>query len=318
MTGEDPDLILSVSRRTDIPAFYTDWFINRIKAGFVHVRNPMNYHQVSKVSLAPDVIDCMVFWTKNPTPILDKLKLISNYNYYFQVTINAYDKEIERNVPETNIIINTFQNLSMKIGKQKTIWRYDPIFYSSDIDLSYHLRNFGEIASQLTGFTNRCIISFADVYRKTERNMRYIQPLSEYMMLEMGARLSAIAKSFDMEIMACSESIDLSPVGIENAKCIDDFLISAIIGQKIYVGKDKNQRSECGCVTSVDIGAYNTCKHGCLYCYANYSDTSVKNNTLKHNPHSPFLIGDKEPDDKVTVRKMQSYINTQTSFLNSV
>jgi hypothetical protein len=114
MTGEDPDLILSVSRRTDIPAFYTDWFINRIKAGFVHVRNPMNYHQVSKVSLAPDVIDCMVFWTKNPTPILDKLKLISNYNYYFQVTINAYDKEIERNVPETNIIINTFQNLSMK------------------------------------------------------------------------------------------------------------------------------------------------------------------------------------------------------------
>jgi len=318
MTGEDPDLILSVSRRTDIPAFYTDWFINRIKAGFVHVRNPMNYHQVSKVSLAPDVIDCMVFWTKNPTPILDKLKLISNYNYYFQVTINAYDKKIERNVPETNIIINTFQNLSMKIGKQKMIWRYDPIFYTSGIDLSYHLKKFSMIASQLTGFTNRCVISFADVYRKTERNMRCLQPLNEDMMLEMGAHLSAIAKSFDMEIIACSESIDLSPVGIKNAKCIDDSLISSIIGQKIYVDKDKNQRSECGCVTSVDIGAYNTCKHGCLYCYANYSDTSVKNNILKHNPHSPFLIGDKEPDDKVTVRKMQSYINTQTSFLNSV
>ena len=297
-------MILSVSRRTDIPAFYTDWFINRIKAGFVHVRNPMNYHQVSKVSLAPDVIDCMVFWTKNPTPILDKLKLISNYNYYFQVTINAYDKKIERNVPETNIIINTFQNLSMKIGKQKMIWRYDPIFYTSGIDLSYHLKKFSMIASQLTGFTNRCVISFADVYRKTERNMRCLQPLNEDMMLEMGAHLSAIAKSFDMEIIACSESVDLSPVGIGNAKCIDDSLISAIIGQKIYVDKDKNQRSECGCVTSVDIGAYNTCKHGCLYCYANYSDTSVKNNTLKHNPHSPFLIGDKEPDDKVTDRKM--------------
>jgi len=310
-------LILSVSRRTDISAFYTDWFINRIKNGFVYVRNPMNYHQVSKVALTPDVIDCIVFWTKNPAPMLEKLDLISKYKYYFQVTINAYDEKIERNVPETGAVINTFKNLSAKIGKLKTVWRYDPIFYTEDIDLSYHLRNFEKITSQLKGFTNRCIISFADVYQKTERNMRCLQPLNEDMMLEIGARLSAIAKSYDMEIRTCSERIDLTPVGIKHAKCIDDSLISEIIDHKIYVEKDKNQRDECGCVTSVDIGAYNTCKHGCLYCYANYNDASVKNNTIKHDPHSPFLIGGKEPEDKVTVRKMVSYINRQTSFLNS-
>lgn len=311
-------MILSVSRRTDIPAFYSDWFINRIKAGFVYVRNPMNYHQVSKISLTPDVIDCMVFWTKNPAPVLEKLDLISEYNYYFQVTINAYDEKIERYVPGTEVIINAFQNLSAKIGKLKTVWRYDPIFYTSDIDLSFHLRNFSRIASQLKGFTNRCIISFADVYQKTERNMRYLQPLNEDMMLEIGARLNEIAKTHDMEIRTCSERIDLSAVGIEHAKCVDDSLISEIIGHRICVGKDKNQREECGCVASVDIGAYNTCKHGCLYCYANYSDSSVKNNTLKHDPYSPFLIGDIEPDDKVTDRKMVSYINGQTSLFDSV
>jgi len=311
-------LILSVSRRTDIPAFYTDWFINRVKAGFVYVRNPMNYHQVSKVALTPDVIDCTVFWTKNPVPMLGKLGLISDYNYYFLVTVNAYDKKIERHVPETDVVINAFQNLSEKIGKLKTVWRYDPIFYTEDIDLSYHIRNFAKIASQLKGYTGRCIISFADVYRKTKRNMPSLKPLTEDMMLEMGARLSEIADSYGIEIMACSEKADLSPVGIKHAKCIDDSLISAIIGRKISVGKDKNQRDECRCAASIDIGAYNTCKHGCLYCYANYSDSLVKRNTLKHDPDSPFLTGGIEPDDKITVRDMQSYISSQTSFFNPV
>lgn len=311
-------MILSVSRRTDIPAFYSDWFINRIKAGFVYVRNPMNYYQVSKVALTPDMIDCIVFWTKNPAPLMKELDLLSDYNYYFQVTINPYDRIIERNVPEADIVIDAFKNLSTKIGKKRTVWRYDPVFYTPGIDLSYHLKNFKKIASQLKGFTGRCIISFADVYEKTKRNMRYMQPLSDEMILEAGARLSETAKSYDIEIKTCSEKIDLSPVGIGHGKCIDDSLISEIIGHRIHVEKDKNQRKECGCVTSIDIGAYNTCKHGCLYCYANYSDTSVKNNTKRHDPYSPFLIGNMEPDDKVSVKKMQSYISGQASFFDSV
>ncbi len=307
-------MILSVSRRTDIPAFYSDWFINRIKAGFVYVRNPMNYHQVSEVALTPDVIDCIVFWTKNPAPVLDKLELISDYSYCFLVTINAYNKKIERRVPDTDVVINAFQKLSAKIGKLKTVWRYDPIFYTEDIDLPYHIKNFYRIASQLKGYTGRCIISFADVYRKTKRNMRSLMPLTEDMMLDMGERLSEIANFYDIEIMACSERIDLSPVGVKRAKCIDDSLISAITSYKICVEKDKNQRDECRCAASIDIGAYNTCGHGCLYCYANYSDSSVKNNMLKHDPYSPFLTGNIEPDDKITARKMQSHISGQTSF----
>lgn len=309
-------MILSVSRRTDIPAFYTEWFFNRLNEGYVLVRNPMNYHQVSKISLTPSVIDCIVFWTKDPTYMLDKLDLLSKYNYYFQITINAYDNKIERNLPSKDAIIGAFKELSAKIGKEKTIWRYDPIILTNEIDIEYHCKYFDSLASKLEGYTNRCIISFVDLYKKSERNMKNIKgkSIDNAKMLEIGRRLSEIAFNHNLKIGTCSELIDLSSVGIEHAKCIDDRLISEIIGLNIIIEKDKNQRDICGCVASIDIGAYNTCKHGCLYCYANYSDTAVKNNLLKHNPMSPMLIGNIEPDDKIVDKKMKP--NDQASLFN--
>lgn len=298
-------MILSVSRRTDIPAFYSEWFSNRLKEGYVLVRNPMNYHQVSRVKLSPSVIDCIVFWTKDPTQIIEKLDLLSEYKYYFQVTINAYDKSIERNVPSKIQVIESFKKLSDKIGKEKTIWRYDPIILTDKIGIDYHCKHFDMISSKLEGYTDRCIISFVDSYKKTERNMGSIKiiPIDNQKMLELGERLSEIGHKYGINIGTCSEMIDLSSAGIEHARCIDDRLISKIIGRKIAVKKDKNQRTSCGCAESVDIGAYNTCRHGCLYCYANYSDVKVRNNISTHSLNSAMLTGDIEPDDKITDRK---------------
>jgi len=311
-------LILSVSRRTDIPAFYTEWFFNRLSEGYVLVRNPMNYHQVSRIKLTPDVIDCIVFWTKDPTKMLNRLDLLKRYKYYFQITINSYDPQIERNVLNKEKVIKSFIELSTLIGKNKTIWRYDPILYTDRIDIQYHIRNFNLLAEKLSNYTERCVISFVDIYKKSEKNMKSLNchVLGIKDMLEIGKKLSETALYYGIKIETCSELIDLSSVGIENAKCVDDGLISEILGQYIEIKKDENQRDICGCVSSIDIGAYNTCKHGCLYCYANYSDKAVFNNIKKHDPKSPMLIGDLQPDDKITDRKMEIYRDGQLSIFN--
>ena len=302
-------MILSVSRRTDIPAFYSEWFFNRLKEGFVLVRNPMSYHQVSRVKLTPDVIDCIVFWTKDPSKMLDKLHLLNKYKYYFQITINPYEQHMEKRVSHPDRVIKSFQEISSKIGIDRVIWRYDPIILTKEMNMDYHTTNFDKIASKLSGYTKRCIISFVDNYRKTERNMKSIvqEDITSEIMLRIGEKFAEIGDKYNLKISTCSEIIDLSAVGIEHAKCIDDRLISQIIGESLVIAKDKNQREECGCVTSIDIGAYNTCKHGCLYCYANFSENAMINNAKKHYKNSPMLIGNIEPDDKIKDRKMESY-----------
>lgn len=303
-------MILSVSRRTDIPTFYLEWFFNRIKEGYVLVRNPMNYHQVSRISLDSKLIDCIVFWTKDPSNILARLDELKEYKYYFQITLTPYDNSIEKNIKNKKDIINSFKILSNKIGKEKVIWRYDPIIITNDIKIDYHLEKFKEFAEAISEYTELCIISFLDLYRKTERNMKNIKPskITNEDMMYLGKELSEIAKSYNIRIETCSEEIDLSTIGIKHSKCIDDNLISRIVGQNLNIGKDKNQRDVCGCVSSIDIGAYNTCQNGCLYCYANFSEKTVNNNVRKHSIDSPFLYGNKEDGDIITDRKMESYL----------
>lgn len=310
-------MILSASRRTDIPAFYTEWFFNRLKQGLVYVRNPMNHRQVGRIDLNPGVIDCIVFWTKDPSVILSKLDGLDGYHYCFQITLNPYDSRIERYVPDKNRIIHAFQALSERIGAEKTLWRYDPVILTDQWDMESHCRSFEWLASKLEGYTEQCTISFVDSYQKTQRNMGNIPllPISEDMMKKLGERFFAIAHKRGIQVKACCERVDLSSVGIEPAKCVDDRLISRIIGKPLNAKKDKNQRQVCGCVESIDIGAYNSCRHGCLYCYANFSDNAVKNNLLRHDPNSPMLIGDLEPDDEVKVREIKSFISNQISIL---
>ena len=300
-------MILSVSRRTDIPAFYWEWFLNRVQAGFVDVRNPMNIHQVSRINIRPEVVDCIVFWTKNAGNIIPHLDKLKDYKFYFQYTINPYNKLIEENVPLKKDIIENFRSLSEIIGPNRIIWRYDPILLTDLFDIKYHLRYFEELSKRLKGHTNRCVISFVDLYKKTTSNARELmmkEPTDKEMHL-LAQNLSSIAKEYGMDIVSCSESIDFDFDGVRHGCCIDKNLIEEIVGYKIDVKKDKNQRKECGCVESVDIGAYNTCLHGCKYCYANFNNMKVQSLSKKHNLLSTLLVGELDNNDIVNERKVK-------------
>ena len=310
-------MILSVSRRTDIPSYYSDWFFNRIKEGFVYVRNPMNPHQVSKIVLTPEVVDCIVFWTKNPKPMFDRLNELKEYNYYFQFTLTGYGRDIESNIPhKKDKMIPTFQELSERIGAEKVIWRYDPILFTDKYTPEYHLKAFEQIATALKGYTEKCVISFVDEYTKTKKNMEAIGvfELKPPQLQTFAKKIAEIARSNGMKIASCAESIDLEVCGITRNSCIDKELIERIIGCRLNVNKDKNQRPTCGCVESVEIGTYNTCKNGCKYCYANYSAESVIKNCSKYDPQSPILCGVLDKNDKITERKVASQKEHQLQF----
>lgn len=305
-------MIISASRRTDIPAFYSDWFINRIKEGYVLVRNPLNIHQISKIKLTPDLVDFIVFWTKNPENMIEKLDELKDYNYYFQFTLTSYDKDIEENVPQKGkYVISTFKKLSDKIGKEKVIWRYDPILLNEKYTIEYHCENFEKLAKQLSDYTEKCTISFLDFYKKTERNLKdqNIEVSDEIKMRLIAKIFSKIAEQYGIKIDTCSEAIDLNEFGISHAHCIDADLMEKLTNYKFRVSKDKNQRKECGCVESIDIGAYNTCKNRCKYCYANFSQSKVESNCTLYNSHSELLCGKvDEYSDKIKERKVKSII----------
>lgn len=302
-------MILSVSRRTDIPNYYSEWFLNRIREGYLYVRNPMNPHQVSKVMLTPEVIDCIVFWTKNPEPMLSKLEELKAYHYYFQFTLTGYGQDIEPNIPDKKTsVIPTFQKLSFLIGKEKVIWRYDPILFTDRYTPSYHLQAFEQIAAKLRGYTLKCVISFVDLYAKNQKAMDALcsYSLSEKELKEFAGQIASIAADNDMKVATCAEAMDLSSCGIKHNCCIDKSLIEQIIGCGIMASKDKNQRKECGCIESIEVGTYNTCQSGCKYCYANYSKESVLRNCQRYDVHSPILCGSIGSEDKISERKVKS------------
>ena len=312
-------MILSVSRRTDIPNYYSEWFFNRLKDGFLYVRNPMNFHQISEIKISPDVVDCIVFWTKNPLPMMERLDELEAYNYYFQFTLTGYGNDVERNLPNKKTSdIPIFQELSNKIGKEKVVWRYDPIFFSNRYNVQYHLKAFRSIAEALSGYTEKCVISFLDIYPKNKKNMDNLlsYDLSDSELREFAKELSNIAKENHIKIGSCAEKVDLDEYGIIHNSCIDKELIEKIIGCKLKINKDKNQRIECGCVESVEVGTYNTCKNGCVYCYANYSAKSVESNFQKYDPLSPLLCGHIEKDDRISTRKVVSLKETQISIFD--
>lgn len=310
-------MILSVSRRTDIPNYYSDWFLNRIKEGFLYVRNPMNMHQISKIDLSPNVVDMIVFWTKNPRNMMERLDELGAYQYYFQFTLTGYGKDIEPNIPnKRSELISTFQTLSQKIGKDRVIWRYDPILFSKRYTPEYHVKAFEEIASNLSGFTKRVVISFMDFYTKTNRNTAGlgIEKMTDETMYELAGKLAEIAHRHHLELEACAEETDLQNLGIKNGSCIDKKLIEEILQCKLNTSKDKNQRKECNCVESVEVGTYHTCLNGCKYCYANFSDEKVNESIKLYDAHSPLLCGIVGEDDKITDRKVKSFIDGQMSI----
>lgn len=252
-------MIISTGMRTDIPAFYSKWFISRIKEGFVYVRNPYNEHQVTKYILSPDVVDCLCFCTKNPAPILPHFDEIKKFNQFWFVTITAYSKDFEPNVPEKIKVISSFKELSEKVSANAVGWRYDPIFYGKGYDKQKHIESFSKIAEELDGYTNLCVISFLDLYEKVKRNEPDIYPPSKNEQVELVKELVKIANSHGMELRTCCEDVHLASVGANVSGCQTQDVIERAIGKKLSVPKKNNVRKICSCLLGNDIGAYNTC-----------------------------------------------------------
>lgn len=297
-------MILSVSRRTDIPAFYSEWFLNRIKEGYVYVQNPFNIKQISKVNIMPEVVDGIVFWSKDPLPLMKDIKRLKEYNYYFQFTITPYDNDIEQNIRSKKEIVNTFISLSELIGKERVILRYDPILLTDKYSIEFHKRSFEKLCERVSGYTNRIVISYLDDYKKVSRNMKElnIRKISTEQAYQIGKFISEIAQSFGINVESCAEEYDLEQFGINHGKCIDGELIEKISGYKLKsLGRDGN-RQLCLCDQCIDIGQYDSCIHGCLYCYANANKEIAKRNYLEHSVDLPILVGEYDEMD-VKARK---------------
>lgn len=310
-------MIISASRRTDIPAFYSQWFFNRVKEGYVLVPNPFNPKMISKVSLKPEVVDCIVFWTKNPIQMIDRLKELENYKYYFQFTLNPYGEDIENNLPLIEKRIEIFKHLSDKIGKEKVIWRYDPLLTNEKYNISFHKEAFARIAHDLKDHTERCMLGFIDHYHhiRSAVNKHNIKPLLKDEIEELAVSFKATIDQYPLELDTCTIKVDLRHLGIPSGLCIDKNLIERIIGYPILAKKDKNQRAVCNCIESIDIGTYESCLNGCIYCYAikgNYNTAEF--NMKKHDKNSPILIGNVSDRDIIKEREMRSLKNCQSSL----
>lgn len=302
-------MLISASRRTDIPTYYAPWFRRRIEAGYVLVRNPRDPRQVSRIDLRPEVVDGIVFWTKNPIPLLPELDALRAYCYVFQFTLTAYGRDVEPNLPSKGkVLVPAFQRLADQIGPDRVLWRYDPIFLSRTYTPEYHLRYFAVLARRLRGYTRQCTISFLDQYPNTVRNMAGLglRPFPTEEKLRLAKALAEIATGCGIRMTACAEPLDLTGCGIAPAHCVDAALFERLLGCELELTRDRGQRPACGCAASVDIGAYHTCGNGCRYCYANDSRPGIAAPVRGHAPDSPLLVGGLGPGDVVTERRAEA------------
>ena len=304
-------MIINTGARTDIPAFFSEWFFNRIKEGFVHVRNPYYHKQVTRYQLNPEVVDLIVFCTKNPRPILQRIHDLDKFKTYFFVTITPYGKEVEPNVPPVKQVINDFKALSTEIGEENVCWRYDPIFINQKYTVEKHIEKFENMASQLSDYTNECVISFIDLYEKTKRNFLGVKEVNELQQIEIAKSFFKIGSKYDISLKTCAEAINLENYGFRSSGCISKEVVERSIGKNLKEIRKKPNRFHCGCIPNRDIGAYNTCLYGCKYCYANSNQYAVQRNFKLHNPKSSFLVGEMKPGDTVKEAFQESYINKQ-------
>lgn len=305
-------MIINTGSRTDIPAYFSDWFYNRIREGYVLMRNPYNPQQVTRLSLSPEVVDCICFCTKNPEPMLDRLGELDAYGQFWFVTITPYGKDIEPGVPDKAEVMSSFQRLSRKVGKHAIGWRYDPIFLMEKYSLEYHLQAFEQMAKTLCGYTEQCVISFIDLYEKTKKNFFGVRAVNREDQERITEAFVKIAGRYGMRVHTCLENESLARFGADTSGCMTQKVIERAIGQNLEVPKNLSAAREgCQCLLGNDIGMYNTCGHGCRYCYANYDMETVRKNMRLHDPLSPLLIGHLRAEDVVKEGKQRSYVDGQ-------
>lgn len=301
-------MILNTGLRTDIPGFFSEWFYNRIDDGFVYVRNPYAKNQIYSYKLDPEFIDCIIFCTKNPRPMLENIEKIDKFNQYWHITITPYEKEIEPNVPPMNDVLESFKYLSKKLGKENVTLRYDPIFINEKYSLEKHIESFEYIANSLSDYTTEAIISFIDLYEKTKRNFPKAKEVTKDERLKIGKEFARIGNENNIRIKTCVEGTELDKFGIDSSGCMTKEVIERAINKNLNIPKQKARNGECYCLLNNDIGEYNTCGHGCLYCYANSNKRLVKRNLKLHDPKSPILIGEIKEDDIIKEMNQKSLI----------
>lgn len=311
-------MILNTGSRTDIPAYYSDWFFNRVKERYVYARNPYYPTQITKYFLNPDVIDIIVFCTKNPFPMLDRLSLLSAFDMFWFVTITPYERDIEPYVPSKEQVIKYFQQLSQLVGKEKMSWRYDPIFITDKYSVNYHIEQFRQMANVLSAYTDQCVVSFIDLYEKTKRNFKGIRSVTNDEQKTLIAAFSVIAKENNLQIHLCCENETLTRENVDADGCMSKKVLEQALGCKLSVPQKKMARQECSCLLGADIGAYNTCGHGCLYCYANYDDETVAKNRRLHDITSPLLVGEVTKNDVIKQAEQKSWKDGQLDFFDLI
>lgn len=294
-------MILFASGRTDIPAFYSNWFINRVKAGFVDVRNPFNQKLVSRIYFSD--VDLIMFCSKNPLPMINKLDILK-VPVLFHVTITPYGKDVEPNIPDKRLIIDGVKKLSLVLSIDNVVVRYDPIFLSDKYNVDYHIRAFDKLCKNLNGYVNKIIVSFMDEYKnvRSNKNILKYRAFTREDYKKIGEAFSKSAHDNGMSVQTCFEDEDLTQYGFVKSECLSHELAYILTGKKF---KSSNVRKEkkCECVQMVDIGDYNSCMHMCKYCYANYDEKAVSSNFERHDDNSSLLIGSIQSDDVIKVRK---------------
>ncbi|EGW37057.1 DUF1848 domain-containing protein [Desulfosporosinus sp. OT] len=306
-------MIISASRRTDIPAFYSEWLINRLQEGYALMPNPRNPNRLGRVELSPDIVDCIAFWTKNPKPMFDRLKQLDamGYSYYIQFTLTPYNETVESGLPPKSELIEAFIEMSKLTSAQRSVWRYDPIFVDAKHSVDWHVGLFAEMCERLHAYTERCVLSFVDPYKSISDRYRI---MTHNEMIAIASHFSRIAQKHNIVLYTCAEEIDLAEYGIRHGACIEQKLVEQIIGRPVSAKKDANQRAACCCIESVDIGAYDTCTHGCTYCYATSSQKTALRRVALHNPKAPMITGYPRGDEIITDRTTPSQIFSQLSM----
>lgn len=308
-------MIINTGGRTDTVNYYSDWLLNRFKEGFVYSRNPFYPSQVYKYILSPDIVDCVIFCSKNYKPILNRFHEISDrFNVFCFYTITVYDKDIEPNVPSIDESIETLIKLSKIIGKEKISWRYDPVLLTTKYTIDRHLQTFEYMAKELSPYVSFCIFSFVEMYKKLSKNMPEIIPFTQEDKIQILKNFGEISRKYNLKIQTCADQEDYTAYGISHSGCITTEVLSNALGIKFKKMPHNGNRRNCKCMPSRDIGAYNTCPNGCKYCYANSDPEIAKKILPKHDPTSPILIGNITPNDIIIESKQESFILPQQTL----
>lgn len=307
-------MIISCSRRSDVPAVYPLWLKKRLQAGYALYRHPFKPKDCYRVSLAPEDVSALYLWTKNPTPLLPHIQMLAPYLVVFQITLTPYAHDLEANINK-QLVLSSFFKLRELYPATHLVWRYDPIIFSDTYTVDFHLQSFQALAKQLKGVTERCMLSFLDDYPQNRKKLSSlgIERPSLTKKIAFLQKLQPLAQTQGIIPYLCAEEGIPSAVMAQGA-CLDRVHLETLSGFKVTAKKDAGQRKACACLPSVDIGAYNTCPLGCAYCYAQKSSKALKEHLANHQPNDPFLSGVQTPKDQIKPRLLPSIFSENNTF----